>query len=421
MAAEVVRLREYEYLSYDHIGAEDVDALERLVERLGVPIFRFYRNRLQARHYVGVLTAGNRSYQLLPKIYERDESNLTLLLILLRHTRRLSIRPAGITQLAKSNGSFLEIWIHHFAETLNHALRRNPRRAYVDIEEEVGLLRGRLLIEQMRMGRDRLRAKYPCRYQVFTGDHLLNQVLAYCNRLLLSLTSVSSTLRVIRENEALLGEARQRSVSVEDVDRIHLNRLNKDYEPLLQLCRLLLAHSTLDLRSGRIQQLALVFDMNRLFEDFVRTFVERFASQLGFAEAGSLRRVRAQHVLGKLFGLFSMEVDLVLTDSEGRRVLVDTKYKATDPKDKRGGLAQSDFYQMYAYARAGLQAYDDVVLLFPHTGGLHRTFTADQIRLHVRELDLRRFVDLEAGNLHIPKALEAFRHALSVRTTNELR
>ena len=48
------------------------------------------------------------------------------------------------------------------------------------------------------------------------------------------------------------------------MERIHLTRLNQDYAPALRLCRLLLEGATLSTRAGGVEQLALVFDMNRL-------------------------------------------------------------------------------------------------------------------------------------------------------------
>ncbi|MEL6769432.1 MAG: hypothetical protein AAFP18_00015 [Bacteroidota bacterium] len=415
MAHEVICLREYEYLPYERLGGEALDALERLVAQRELRLFRFYRNRLQAQQFVGVVQTGRTTLLLLPKVYNRDEENLALLLLLLRYTGRLRIRPTGLADLAEARSSFLEVWIAHFARALNHVLQRNPRRAYIDVEERSGFLRGRLLVERMRTGRAPLTGQYPCRYQVSTMDHRLNQVLAFCNRLLLAQTTVASTGTLLRANESLLGDVQFRHVGAEEIDQIHLNRLNRDYEPLLDLCRLLLKNATPDLRSGRIRQLAFVFDMNRLFEDFVTAFLVRNAHRLGFHGTVPLRDVRPQYALGKLFDAFPMRVDLLLEDVAGRRLLVDAKYKATDPEAHHAGLVQADFYQMHAYARAGTRPYDDVVLLYPATGGIRRTYTANGVRLHIREIDLKRCANLERGTVDVAKAIQEFRQVLSIR------
>ena len=48
-----------------------------------------------------------------------------------------------------------------------------------------GFLRGKLLAERELAGTATLTARYACRYEIFTPDHLLNQILKFCNKLLL--------------------------------------------------------------------------------------------------------------------------------------------------------------------------------------------------------------------------------------------
>ena len=67
-----------------------------------------------------------------------------------------------------------------------------------------------------------------------------------------------------------------------------------------------------------------------------------------------------------------MKVDLILTDDTYRRILLDTKYKTLDAQTEHQGLYQADFYQMYAYGRAGERYYDDIVLLYPTTDVVQR-------------------------------------------------
>jgi 5-methylcytosine-specific restriction enzyme subunit McrC len=270
----------------------------------------------------------------------------------------------------------------------------------VEIEERTNFLRGKLLTERELAGTGELYGRYACRYEVFTPDHLLNQVLRFCNGLLLRQTRVPSNRTIMQENDALLSDVTHRPVSVRDVDLIHLNRLNRDYEPILALCRLLLEHSTLDLRAGRITQLAFVFDMNCLFEKFVAVFLQRHMKDIKVGDNRHLKEVNYQHRLGRLFGEFNMDVDLVLTDEDNRSFLVDTKYKALDSQETHMRLAQADFYQMYAYGNAGRRLYDKVILLYPTTDKVRRTFHHPSLQLHIRQFDPRTICNSERGHLN---------------------
>ena len=409
----LLSLREYEKLPYSHLSETGVRRLEQLTEELGVPLFRFFRTEAQAQQYVGVIEAGGSTIQILPKIYKEEEKNLGYLIFLLSYTQKqFQLLQTGMGNYERLNGSFLEVWIWHFATHLRHLLRAQWKHSYVEIEERASFLRGKLLTERELAGTEELYGRYACRYEVFTPDHLLNRVLKFCNGLLLRQTRVPSNRTILQENDALLSEVTHHPVSAKDLDQIHLNRLNRDYEPILALCRLLLEHSTLDLRAGRITQLAFVFDMNRLFEKFVAVFLQRHIREIKVGDNRHLKDVNYQHRLGRLFDEFNMDVDLVLTDDTNRSFLLDTKYKALDPEEKHMGLTQTDFYQMYAYGGAGRQRYDEIILLYPTTDAVRRSFHHSGLQLHVRQFNPRVICDPSYGRLNRAAAAAELSKAL---------
>ena len=409
----MITLREYERLKYSRLGDLGAKQLEHVTEHLGIPLFRFFREEAQAQQYVGVIGTGEHTIQILPKIGERDDQNLAYLIFLLSYTRRLSLKPTGKATFEELSGSFLEIWIRYFAAELNKLLRRRLTHRYVEVEERPSFLRGKLLVERELAGTGKLYGRYACRYDIFTPDHPLNRVLKFCNWLLIRQTQVSANRRLLQENDALLSDATYRPVRMSDLERIQLNRLNRDYEPILELCRLLLESSTLNLRTGRIAQFAFVFDMNRLFEEFVAEFLRRHKNQIRLGD-GHLVKVAYQRRLGRLFGEFNMDADLVLTDDAGRSFLVDTKYKVLDPNQRHMGISQADFYQMYAYGSAGKRRYDDIILLYPASEVAQRTFHQGEMRLHVRQFNPRNLYNSEDRGLNETKVLDELSRALSI-------
>jgi hypothetical protein len=145
--------------------------------------------------------------------------------------------------------------------------------------------------------------------------------------------------------------------------------------------------------------------MNALFEEFVAAFLRRHKDRIELGEGRRLTNIEPQRALGKLFGEFNMKVDLILTDTDGERFLVDTKYKVLDTSKQHDGLSQSDFYQMYAYGNAGRRRYDRVVLLYPATEpAVDRAFHQAGLALEVRQFDLRKICDPDTGRLDIDGA-----------------
>ncbi|MBA2692926.1 MAG: hypothetical protein H0U65_10595 [Rubrobacter sp.] len=413
--AKTIPMREWEKLSYEKIGNESVARLEEANTRLGGNVFDFFRHEFRARSFVGVVAAGGTVVEVLPKIHGDEKESLGYLLALLRYTRTLSTKRGDEAGLGESHGSFLEAWISFFAAELNGLLRTSFKQKYVEVEERSAFVRGKLLTERDLDGSSALSARYPCRYEIFTPNHLLNRTLKFCNALLMKTTRSPANRATLRQNDFLLADVDDAPVFVRDLDRIHLDRLAREYAPILALCRLLLENSALDLRAGRITQLAIVFDMNILFEKFVAEFLRRNKERIRIGGC-RIEKVETKENLGKLFGEFKMEVDVVLRTSGGA-YLLDTKYKVLGDEKNHGGISQSDFYQMHAYATAGEKGYDGVILLYPRTTASpsERALVneRDGVRLFVRYVDAVRIhagrgsVDVKAIEKEMNEAFES--------------
>lgn len=395
---DVITFREWEKKSYGKdITEQQVRRIEEASNRLTgkaensdkLHIFDFFRHDMRARNYVGVVSAGGTTVEILPKTHESDARSLAYLLALLGYTRKLRTNVGEAVDLGEHRGSFLEVWISYFASELNHLLRTSYRQRYVEIEERSSFVRGKLLTERDLDGRSNIYARYPCRYEIFTPDHLLNRALKFCNKLLIGQTISPNSRAILRQNDILLADVEDVPVLAKDLRRIHLDRLDREYDQILELCRLLLENSTLDLRAGRITQLAIVLDMNKLFEEFIVGFLRQNRENI-LIGGSPLEEVKTKQNLGALFGEFRMEVDIILHAGD-QSFLLDTKYKVLGEEGNHNGLSQSDFYQMYAYLRAGASRYDGVILLYPKTEASpeDEVFVnpADEARLFVCTVD----------------------------------
>jgi len=416
-ARPTITLHEHDTLPYTRLGSRAVESLEEINAKHGDKLFTFGRRHLRTHQYVGLVQTPEVSLQILPKIHDRvglegsqRTDDLGYLLLMLRLAGAVDLQQMGAADIQKLKGSFLEIWSWHFARLLHRLLKRQFRRGYVEVEERTGFIRGKLLIGSMQTGCEVLSGRYPCRYEVFTPDQLLNQTLKYCNGLLLRETRSQQTARLLRANEALLGDVQHRIVTLQDVERIHLNRLNRDYEPILILCRLLLSQSTLDVRAGCIRQQAFVFDMNRLFESGIAGLLRRLKPALKIA-GSALRSVENQVPLGKLFDQYQMRVDVMLEGEDNRRVLLDTKYKSLQG---RPTPSQSDLYQMHAYTTASDERYDTVILLYPGMRSTARCYRSDAATVHLRTVNPQLFYDRTTGGLSRERTVQALNEALDV-------
>jgi 5-methylcytosine-specific restriction enzyme subunit McrC len=164
-------------------------------------------------------------------------------------------------------------------------------------------------------------------------------------------------------------------VNIDDLRLIPITRLNQRYEPLLNLARLFLENESIQLSSGNFHTFAFALNMNKLFEEFVISFIDRHRHEILPTELQDCellsQSVGAVRYLAKTSNqqpVFQLKPDLVMRYNGKFPLILDTKYKRLKEGDRRLGVSQSDFYQMYAYA----QRYDCpyMLLIYPQVVGM---------------------------------------------------
>ena len=143
------------------------------------------------------------------------------------------------------------------------------------------------------------------------------------------------------------------------VPAIRYTRLDEHYRPAVELARLIIENSSLELFGGKVSGASFLIDMNVVFEQFL---------YVALGEALNLTRDRWQHQARLKLdkgGSINMEPDLSWWASRPGggtlpRFVGDAKYKKLDTP----GFRHADIYQMLAYCTAadlpsGLLIYAD--------------------------------------------------------------
>ena len=121
-----------------------------------------------------------------------------------------------------------------------------------------------------------------------------------------------------------------------------LTRLNERYGPSLRLAELILHASSIDAPKGPLSAAGFVFDMNRVFEDFVsvalRESMQRFGGEVRQQWNGWLDHQRR----------LAIRPDITWWSTRSCLAVADAKYKALDVRS----LPNGDAYQMLAYCTA---------------------------------------------------------------------
>jgi 5-methylcytosine-specific restriction enzyme subunit McrC len=376
---------------------------------------------------VGVIRVGRDTIQILPKIdYDpvgdaeaqpgtipheiAIHSATKNLLHMLSYTQDLQIREQDATPLLTQRSDWFEILTRLFAVELHRQMKQGLQRSYVVIEDTLRVMRGRWQLDRQLTQRPHARHLFDVAYDEFSTDTPLNQIFQFVSECLLRRSTDLSTCRLLRDIDKWLVDVEHQNKIVQaHLDAVHFTRLNARFQPAFSLARLFVENQAFQLTAGARDTLAFVFDMNRLFEQFVFKFIERHRRYILEAEWGNVRlreQAKGQSVflaerLPDRRRVFRLAPDILFTRPSGTTLLIlDTKYKQLDATRRQLAVSEADMYQLLAYAVAF--ECPSSLLLYPHRTGapaLPIVFETPSHphRLVVATLDLHQPLDRPEG------------------------
>ncbi len=268
---------------------------------------------------------------------------------------------------------------HAFTVHAERALRSGVLQGYVTREESAPVLRGRLREGAQLRRHFGFPVPVEIRYDDFTIDIVENQLLLGAARVLMRLPVDARLRRRLARMHRLLEDVtpwppRRRTAL------ITFDRLNLRYRPAIRLARLILDGASMTARSGSTTATGLLFDMNRVFEDFLSAVLGDALKNIG----GSVVPQHAGHM--DVHCDVDLRPDLTWWRNDRCLAVIDAKYKAGDGKGPRN----PDLYQMLTYCTA--YNVDDGFLVYAEPAAEWPTIEVrhSPARLHAVGLDLGR-------------------------------
>ncbi len=413
----VVDLFEYTPLFYDIGGEKPVREDNKLIlpedyrERLDnlneeLKFLEIGLKRIKPLNKVGVVSIGDLTLQIYPKIIKGDyqdlEENKQLimgnLLKMLSIAGELPVTEAGISNLELERFDFLELLMVIYAKGLLKILKSHRYHQYRRQHDELKYVRGQIDFPKYT-SRPARKHIIPCNYNDRTMDNTLNRTLKYAAYLMSRFKISNETYRLLKAVINMLEPVSLTSVSVSEIERITFNRLNIAFKPFVELAKIFLQNSTIKLQHSKVETFTFLIPMESLFERFVTSLITNNRGIL--PESLRSSKIIAQHKIGHLLsdgkkGEFLLIPDLTI-EKDKKRYVIDFKYKILNEKERKLGVSQSDLYQMYAYATKWNA--DAVLLIYPSISeGVERDWYFKledrDIPLYIRTLDLSKdFLD----------------------------
>ena len=325
-----------------------------------------YGKVIKARNYVGVIRfKSGTQIEILPKIdFGCDDCDhqqgKTAFLRMLAALMNIDSKTAGLANIDSRRVPLFEIFIKLFTDKVMLLAQRGINGAYTMISHNERFFKGRLLVTQQIRHNLIHHERFYVTYDIFSRNAPENRLIKKALRQLRGQTNSAPTKRNIEELLTFFFDEipESHNVKADFLSASAMRRRNELYDTILTWCEVFLRQDSFTTFSGMHETQALLFPMEKLFEDYVAKCFKTHAPK------GWRITAQAQGECKMLFDrtdkpyqkAFKLIPDLLM-DYHGKTVLnnikiiADTKWKRLSNKESYYGIAQSDMYQMYAYQK----------------------------------------------------------------------
>lgn len=356
---------EHEILRTDRgeksLSDAQLKSLQQFYGESGVPYYSLVNNGVKFCEYVGVLQVGDTLIEILPKIdrslSDSEESWRKVLIDMLHAVGLFPLKAPTSGSLKLKTNSILELYFELFVNELKYLLRQGLVKKYRKTEGNSTSLKGNLKfgkhISQNLVHQER----FYIQYTTYDTNHQLHCILYKALKLLVRINTNENIHGSLKSLELEFPEMPDIKVSEASFNKLTLNRKTQGYEKAIQIARLLLLNYHPDISMGSNHILALMFDMNLLWEQFVFASLRRH-NKLETTIAAQ----NTKNFWKPTSGYNSkMKPDIVLNKGKENCIVLDTKWKNI----KNYNPSPEDLRQMFTYMK--YYKAKKVALLYPGT------------------------------------------------------
>jgi len=308
-----------------------------------------YQNKkagIKFKQYVGVLTVKDLCFYVWPKADRNGDNAIWKdhLLFMLAQVYKLKVDTIPAEKLTKRPHTLLNIFIKKFIDEVAALLNRGLIKTYRKTEGNRTVQKGKMLFNKQIAYNCAHQERFYVKYTTYDYNHILNRILRQALLLIPSVTTSSD----------LKGKAASLFLNFPELPEIEANpdlfqnlvydRKSEDYREAIRLAEMILLNFMPDLQHGGSGVWALMFDMNKLWEEFVFCTLKRKLTGYEvraqksepFWECESFEKTKI------------IKPDIVL--SKGKETFVlDTKWKIPFDNNKLQPPSDSDLHQLYVY------------------------------------------------------------------------
>ena len=283
------------------------------------------------------------------KVVEQITKNLIYMLSL---TKKLDVKYSEHANINCCKNPFLEVLIRDYAQSLFECLKRLTPRNYVREEDNLNYLKGKLKFTENIRYNCANKAKFYCEYDEFSENNELNRLFLFVSKCLFNVSKDSKNKQILSFIMNYFCGLPLVKTDRYKAEKIILTRNQKLFEHPFKLAKMFLNNISVDISQNKIENITLLWDMNKLFEEFVYEVLRKGCTKYTPTAQKNQKLLKNPDTNRSKGNTY---VDIYL-EKENKKIILDTKYKLST-------LDNSDIYQVCTYCL--LHDTDNSILIYP--------------------------------------------------------
>ena len=346
MASNVIQVFEHQTLLYGKeynsvlFNQKHFDALAKLNQFHENKYFTLVHKGIKFSQYVGVVQIDKLTIEILPKVDNASNDTAVwrdVLIEMLRNTRKLKVSQVGEANVSKQNIHLLAIYFEWFLREVELLQHRGLVRKYYKQSKNVGALKGKLEFAEHISKNLIHKERFYTTHQIYDKDHQLHQILNLALSIIEQMTKGSYLYHKCKRVQLDFPEVSIIKCDRTTFDKIKLDRKTQPYEKAIEIARLIILNYAPNISSGSERMLALLFDMNTLWEEYILIQLKRAAINTSYKVEGQRTK--------PFWDNMSLRPDIVINQENKTQMIIDTKWKQI----KENKPSSDDLRQMYVY------------------------------------------------------------------------
>ncbi len=240
------------------------------------------------------------------------------------------------------------------AKGISQQLKQGLYREYVSRQETLPVLRGKLNINETIQNRIQQRKVLTCEFDELSEDNRFNQILKTTAELLMREKTVAAAQKQALKRVLPFFDGVQ-TVNPLSIrwNTLRFQRMNRSYEMLLNVCRLVLEGMLQTTEDGRYKMTAFSDEhMERLYERFILEYYRQHHPQLKASASQVPWALDENADSASVSFLPTMQTDIMLRCGD-RTLIIDAKYYGHTMQTHydRHRVHSANLYQIFTYVK----------------------------------------------------------------------